>query len=201
MAAKAGLDPLAFRLANLANPRMARVLRAAAEAFGWSPRPAPNPRRGSGQGLACADYLGTYVATMAEVEVDPASGRVRVGRMTCAHDSGIAVNPEGMRLQIEGCMTMGLGYSLTEEVRFKGRRVLDLNYDTYELPKFSWLPRIESVLVDSPEVPIAGGGEPAITTVGAVLANAVFDATGVRLRHLPMTPARIKAAVTAAQKS
>jgi CO/xanthine dehydrogenase Mo-binding subunit len=192
MAAKAGLDPLAFRLANLANPRMARVLKAAAEAFGWSPRPAPNPRRGSGQGLACADYLGTYVATMAEIEVDPASGRVRVGRMTCAHDSGIAVNPEGMRLQIEGCMTMGLGYSLTEEVRFKGRRVLDLNYDTYELPKFSWLPRIDSVLVDSPEVPIAGGGEPAITTVGAVLANAVFDATGVRLRHLPMTPARVR---------
>jgi CO/xanthine dehydrogenase Mo-binding subunit len=117
--------------------------------------------------------------------------------MTCAHDSGLAVNPDGMRLQIEGCLTMGLGYSLTEEVHFKGRRILDLNYDTYELPKFSWLPRIESVLVDSPDVPIAGGGEPAITTVGAVLANAVFDATGVRLRHLPMTPARIMAGLSA----
>jgi CO/xanthine dehydrogenase Mo-binding subunit len=100
-----------------------------------------------------------------------------------------------MRLQIEGCMTMGLGYALTEEIHFKGRRILDLNYDTYELPRFSWLPKIETVLVDSPEVPISGGGEPAITTVGAVVANAVFDACGARLYQLPMTPERVKAAI------
>jgi CO/xanthine dehydrogenase Mo-binding subunit len=194
MAVRAGRDPLEFRLAHLANPRLASVLNAAAAAFGWKPAPTPAAAagRGRGRGLACADYLGTYIATMAEVEVDPVSGRVRVERMTCAHDSGVAVNPEGMRLQIEGCLTMGLGYALSEEVRFKNRQVLDLNYDTYELPRFTWLPRIESVLVDSPEVPISGGGEPAIITVGAVLANAVYDATGARLCHLPMTPARIK---------
>jgi CO/xanthine dehydrogenase Mo-binding subunit len=100
-----------------------------------------------------------------------------------------------MRLQIEGCMTMGLGYALTEEIHFQGRRIKDLNYDTYELPRFSWLPKIEAVLVDSPELPISGGGEPAITTVGAVVANAVFDACGARLYQLPMTPARVKAAL------
>jgi isoquinoline 1-oxidoreductase len=192
MAAKAGKDPLEFRLDNLANRRMQRLLKAAADKFGWTPVKTPS---GRGVGLACADYAGTYVATMAEAEVDKSTGRVRVKRMVCAHDCGVAVNPQGMRLQIEGCMTMGLGYALTEEIHFKGRRILDLNYDTYELPRFSWLPKIETVLVDSPEVPISGGGEPAITTVGAVVANAVFDACGARLYQLPMTPERVKAAI------
>lgn len=192
MAAKAGKDPLEFRLDNLANRRMQRLLKAAADKFGWTPVKSPS---GRGVGLACSDYAGTYVATMAEVEVDKSTGRVRVKRMVCAHDCGIAVNPEGMRLQIEGCMTMGLGYALTEEIHFKGRQILDLNYDAYELPRFSWLPKIESVLVDSTEVPISGGGEPAITTVGAVVANAVFDACGARLYQLPMTPERVKAAL------
>jgi isoquinoline 1-oxidoreductase len=192
MAAKAGKDPLAFRLDNLADRRMQRLLKAAAEKFDWMPIQSPS---GRGFGLACSDYAGTYVATMAEAEVDKATGRVRVKRIVCAHDCGVAVNPEGMRLQIEGCMTMGLGYALTEEIHFQGRRIKDLNYDTYELPRFSWLPKIEAVLVDSPELPISGGGEPAITTVGAVVANAVFDACGARLYQLPMTPARVKAAL------
>ena len=192
MAAKAGKDPFAFRMEHLADRRMQRVLKAAADKFGWTPIKSPS---GRGVGMACSDYAGTYVATMAEAEVDKTIGRVRVKRMVCAHDCGIAVNPEGMRIQIEGCMTMGLGYALTEEIHFKGRRILDLNYDTYELPRFSWLPKIETVLVDSPEVPISGGGEPAITTVGAVVANAVFDACGARVCQLPMTPERVKAAL------
>ncbi len=192
MAAKAGKDPLAFRLDNLADRRMQRLLKAAAEKFGWTPIKSPS---GRGFGLACSDYAGTYVATMAEAEVDKTTGRVRVKRIVCAHDCGVAVNPQGMRIQIEGCMTMGLGYALTEEIHFKDRRILDLNYDTYELPRFSWLPKIETVLVDSPEMPISGGGEPAITTVGAVVANAVFDACGARVHQLPMTPGRVKAAL------
>jgi isoquinoline 1-oxidoreductase len=192
MAAKAGKDPYAFRMENLADRRMQRVLKAAADKFGWTPVKSPS---GRGVGLACSDYSGTYVATAAEVAVDKSTGRVRVKRMVCAHDCGIAVNPEGMRIQIEGCMTMGLGYALTEEIHFKGRRILDLNYDTYELPRFSWLPKIEAVLLDSPDVPISGGGEPAITTVGAVVANAVFDACGARLHQLPMTPERVQAAL------
>jgi CO/xanthine dehydrogenase Mo-binding subunit len=107
----------------------------------------------------------------------------------------VAVNPEGARLQIEGCLTMGLGYALSEEVHFKGRELLDLNFDTYELPRFSWLPKIETVLLDSPELAPSGGGEPAIILMGGLIANAIFDATGARLLQLPMTPARIKAAL------
>ena len=192
MAAKAGVDPLEFRLKNLANPRMARVLQGAAEAFGWKPAPAPS---GRGWGVACADYLGTYIAAAAEVKVDKATGAVKVERIACAQDSGVAVSPEGARLQIEGCLTMGLGYALSEEVRFKGRRVLDLNFDTYELPRFSWLPKIETVLLDSPDLPPSGGGEPAIILMGGLIANAIFDAAGARLLLLPMTPARVKAAL------
>ena len=192
MAAKAGIDPVEFRLMNLNNPRMQRIIKAAAEKFGWKPAKAPS---GRGFGAACADYLGTYLATMAEVAVDKATGKVQVMRVVCAQDMGVAVNPEGAKLQIEGCITMGLGYCLTEEIHFKGREVKDLNFDTYELPRFSWLPKIEAVLLDSPEVPIAGGGEPPIITMGAVIANAIFDATGARLFQLPMTPERIKAAL------
>jgi isoquinoline 1-oxidoreductase len=192
MAAKAGIDPVEFRLMNLNNARMQRIIKAAAEKFGWTPAKAPS---GRGWGVASADYLGTYLTTMAEVAVDKATGGVQVKRIVCAQDMGIAVNPEGAKLQIEGCITMGLGYALTEEVHFKGREVKDLNFDTYQLPRFSWLPKIEAVLLDSPEVPISGGGEPPIITMGAVLANAIFDATGARLYQLPMTPERIKAAL------
>jgi nicotinate dehydrogenase subunit B len=194
MAAKAGLDPLEFRLKHLDNPRMARVIRGAAEAFGWTPAPAPS---GRGWGIACADYLGTYIAAAAEVKVDKTSGAVKVLRIVCAQDSGVAVNPEGARLQIEGCLTMGLGYTLSEEIHFKGRQILDLNFDTYELPRFSGLPEIETVLLDSPELAPSGGGEPAIILTGGLVANAVFDATGARLHHQPMTPARVKQALAA----
>jgi nicotinate dehydrogenase subunit B len=192
MAAKAGMDPVEFRLMNLNNGRMQRIIKAAAEKFGWTPAKAPS---GRGWGVASADYQGTYLTTMAEVAVDKAAGAVQVKRVVCAQDMGIAVNPEGATLQIEGCITMGLGYALTEEVHFKGREVKDLNFDTYQLPRFSWLPKIEAVLLDSPEVAISGGGEPPIITMGAVVANAIFDATGARLYQLPMTPERIKAAL------
>jgi len=193
MAAQAGKDPVEFRLANLNNERMKRILKAAADKFGWTPGKAPSRR---GVGVALADYLGTNLATMAEVEVDRSTGHVQVKRVVCAQDMGVAVNPQGATLQIEGCIMMGLGYCLTEEVHFKGRSVLEENFDTYELPRFSWLPKIETVLLDSPEVQIAGGGEPPIITMGAVIANAIFDATGARLLRLPMTPERIKAALS-----
>jgi len=192
MAAKAGMDPVEFRLMNLNNARMQRIIKAAAEKFGWTPAKAPS---GRGWGVASADYQGTYLTTMAEVAVDKATGAVQVKRVVCAQDMGIAVNPAGATLQIEGCITMGLGYALTEEVHFKGREVKDLNFDTYQLPRFSWLPKIEAVLLDSPEVAISGGGEPPIITMGAVVANAIFDATGARLYQLPMTPERVKAAL------
>ena len=189
MAEAAGMNPLEFRLHNLADDRMKQVLMAAAEKFEKSFSKAPS---GKGYGLACTDYLGTYLATMAEVKVNQDKGEVQVERVVCAQDTGEVINPEGVRMQIEGCITMGLGYCFTEEIRFTNGRILDENFDTYEIPRFSWTPKIETVLVDNPEMPPQGCGEPAITSMGAVIANAVYDAIGKRLYTLPMTPARIK---------
>jgi nicotinate dehydrogenase subunit B len=110
-----------------------------------------------------------------------------------AQDMGIVVNPEGAKMQIEGSITMGLGYTLAEEVRFEGRRVVTANFDTYALPRFSWVPRIETVLVPNDALAPQGGGEPAIVNMGAVVANAIFDATGARMLRLPMTPERVLA--------
>ncbi len=134
---------------------------------------------------------------MAEVAVDRGSGAVRVKRIVCAQDMGRIVNPEGGKMQMEGGLMMGLGYALSEEVHFKGKEVLDRNFDAYEIPRFSWLPRIEAYLIESPEGPPQGCGEPSITCMGAVIANAIFDATGARLFELPMTPERIRKALAA----
>ncbi len=193
MAAKLRMDPLEFRLKNLKDERMIGVLKAAAKKFGWTASPAPSNR---GLGVACGVDAGAYVATMAEVEVDQESGRVWVKRIVCAQDMGLVINPEGAKMQMEGCLTMGLGYSLTEEIRFNGGQILDRNFDTYEIPRFSWLPKIETVLVENPDVPPQGGGEPPIVCMGGVIANAIFDATGARLFELPMTRERIKRALT-----
>jgi isoquinoline 1-oxidoreductase len=198
MAEGAGMDPLEFRMKNLTDKRMQRVLQAAAEKFGRSFSKAPS---GKGYGIACTDYLGTYLATIAEVKIDEKKGEIRVERIVCAQDTGEMINPEGIRMQIEGGIIMGLGYVLTEEIRFEGGRILDENFDTYEIPRFSWLPKIETVLVDNPEMAPQGCGETAITTMGGVIANAVHDAIGVRMLTLPMTPARIKEALKKEQAS
>ena len=192
MASALGLDPLEFRLRNLTDARMVRVLQAAATAFGWKSAPA---LKGRGYGLACAIDAGTYVATMAEVQVDPASGHVKVLRIVCAQDMGIVVNPEGAKMQVEGGLTMGLGYALSEELRFHGGEIMDHNFDSYEIPRFSAAAPIEVVLVKNDELAPQGGGEPAITTTGAVLANAVFNAAGVRMLRLPMLPERVRKAM------
>ena len=192
LASRAGIDPVEFRLRNLVDPRMRRVLESAAGAFGWKSARGPS---GRGHGVACGIDAGTYVALMAEVEVDKAAGSVRVRRVVCAQDMGTVVNPDGARMQIEGCITMGLGYTFTEELRFAGGEILDRNFDTYQLPRFSWVPKIEAVLVANDELAPQGGGEPAIVPTGAVLANAVFDACGARLYRLPMTPERVIAAL------
>jgi nicotinate dehydrogenase subunit B len=189
MASKTSIDPVEFRLKNLKDKRMRRVLKAATEKSGWSPSKAPS---GRGLGVACGIDSGTYVALVAEVEVNEKSGNVRVKRVVCAQDMGIVVNPEGAVLQIEGCITMGLGYALSEEIHFKGGEIIDTNFDTYELPRFSWLPKIESVLIKAEDISPQGGGEPAIICMGAVIANAIYDATGARLFQLPMTPERVR---------
>ncbi len=192
MASATGIDPLTFRLNHLTDKRMRKVLNAAADKFGHRFAKAPSK---SGFGMACTDYKGTYVATMAEVDVDKQTGVIQIQRVVCAQDTGEVINPNGVKLQIEGCIMMGLGYVLREEVRFSGGKIFDVNFDTYELPRFSWLPKIETVLVDNPAMPPQGCGEPAITPMGAVIANAVYDAIGVRLYELPMTPVRVKNAL------
>ena len=193
LAQKAGMDPVGFRMMNLTkNDRMRRVLQAAADKFGWQPKVSPSKR---GFGVALGDDAGTYVASIAEVKVDAATGGIQVMRVVCAQDMGVVVNPVGALQQLEGCITMGLGYTLSEEVRFKDGVVLDKNFPTYHLPRFSWVPKIEGVLLDSPDLPAQGGGEPAIVTMGAAVANAVFDAVGARVVQLPLTPARVKAAM------
>jgi nicotinate dehydrogenase subunit B len=189
MASKAGIDPLEFRLNNLADKRMIRVVKAAAEKFGWKPGKAPS---GKGRGMACLDYLGTYVAAMAEIKFNKESGRVQVERVVHAQDMGPVINPEGARMQIEGAIIMGLGYCLSEEMHFKGGKIEDLNFDSYKIPRFSWVPQIETVLVENHEIDPSGCGEPPIVGMGALIANALFDASGIRVRQLPLTPQRIK---------
>ncbi len=198
MASKIGIDPVEFRLKNLKDERMIRVLKAAAEKFGWKVSKWPS---GRGLGVACGTDSGTYVAHIAQVEVDKASGQVRVRRVVCAQEMGIVVNPEGATIQMEGCITMGLGYALTEGIHFRGGKILDVNFDTYELPRFSWVPQIETVLVKADDISPQGGGEPAIICMGAVIANAIHDATGARLLQLPMTPERVRAAIQSKMSS
>jgi nicotinate dehydrogenase subunit B len=194
MAAKAKVDPLEFRLNNTSDKRMRGVLEVAAGRFGWKKAVAPSRR---GVGVACGIDAGTYVAVMAEVKVDAATGNVKVGRVVCTQDMGVVINPDGAKMQMEGCLMMGLGYTLSEEVRFDGGRIHTKNFDTYEVPRFSGMPEIETVLVKNDELTPQGGGEPAIVPVGAVVANAIFDATGARLFEMPMTAERVKKALAA----
>jgi isoquinoline 1-oxidoreductase len=195
LAAQAGIDPVEFRLRNLSDAKMRRVLETTASRFGWLESSTPS---GRGRGVALGIDAGTYVGLAAQVEVDKTTGKVEVERLVCAQDMGLAINPEGATIQMEGCLTMGLGYALTEEVRFSGRKIHDANFDTYEIPRFSWLPKIETIIVDARNDPPQGGGEPAIIVVGAAIANAIFDAVGARVYRMPMTAERVKAAMKTA---
>ena len=193
LAQAAGMDPVSFRMANLADERMKRVLRTAQEKFGETWAPAPS---GQGIGVALGADAGTYVATMAKVAVDRSSGAVRVDRIVCVQDIGELINPAGAVIQMEGGLTQGLGYTLSEEIHFDRGAVMEENFDTYHIPRFSWLPKIETYILETPELGPQGGGEPAITTTGAVIANAIHDALGTRLYDIPMTPERIRSAMT-----
>jgi isoquinoline 1-oxidoreductase len=192
MAAKAKMDPLEFRLNNTSDKRMRRVLETVAERFGWKKAAGPS---GRGVGIACGIDAGAYVAEIVEIKLDQATGKLKVNRIVAAQDMGIVINPDGAKMQMEGCIMMGLGYALTEDIRFKGGRLLTANFDSYEIPRFSMLPEIETILVKNDELAPQGGGEPAIVPVGAAIANAIFDATGARLFQMPMTPDRIKEAI------
>jgi nicotinate dehydrogenase subunit B len=188
MASAAGIDPLEFRLKNLKNQHIIDCLKAVAAKFSYVPGKQPS---GRGIGVACGFDAGTWVAHMAEVKVDKSTGKVEVIRIACAQDMGLCVNPEGSIIQMEGCIMMGLGYTFTEELEFEGGNIKDRGFDTYQIPRFSWLPKIDTIILDRKDQPPQGGGEPAIIAIGAVINNAIFDATGVRLYQMPFTPARV----------
>jgi nicotinate dehydrogenase subunit B len=198
-------DPVAYRLRHLSDPRLAEVVRQAARASNWDARPSPNPGRRStgvttGRGLSCVAYEGEngYAAMVAEVEVDQATGRVHVKRLVVAQDCGPISNPDGMRNQIEGGALQGMSRAMGEEVTWDEQKVTSVDWRTFHsLPLGFDVPVIESVLINRPDVEAAGSGETAITVVAAAIGNAIFDATGARVREVPFTPDRIQAALDA----
>jgi len=195
LAAAARRDALEFRLAALSDPRGIEVLKRAAALIGWQSRPSPGPG-GVGRGIAYLHYKNseTYVAMAMEVEVDRTSGAIRVRRVGCAHDCGLVINPDALKGQIEGAIVQTLSRTLHEEVKFDLARVTSVDFASYPILSFPEVPDIAIDLVVRPTEPPLSGGEPASTPVPAALANAVFDAIGVRLRTVPFTPERVRSA-------
>ena len=203
LALAAALDPVAFRLQHLGDPRHAAVVRAAAQRAQWVPRVGPNPERGSagtwrGRGIAYAPRNGAVVAVVAEVEVEPASGRWRATRFVVAHDCGMVINPLSLERVIESNILMSLSRARHEEVRFDAQAVTSVDWLSYPILDMTEVPdAIDVVLVGNQPGRSYGAGEPATRPVAGALANALFDATGRRLRRVPFTPERLRAALDA----
>jgi CO/xanthine dehydrogenase Mo-binding subunit len=194
IAAAAGADPIEFRLRYINDPRAKSILTAAAERARWDRRPSPKRRDSAGsvltgRGVALALRGGTYVATIAEVEVSgpSAKGRaVRVKRLVCAHDCGLIVNPDALRGTIQANLIQSLGRALKEEVTFDKGSVTSVDWNTYKVARWSDVPEVEIVLLNHPEIAPSGAGEPSSRPTAAAIGNAIFDATGVRLRRAPL---------------
>jgi nicotinate dehydrogenase subunit B len=201
LAAAAGIDPIEFRLRSLNNPRGIELIQHMAAMMNWQTRPSPGAdakaavARGRGMAYIHYKHSETFVAMGIEVAVERASGNIKVERVCCAHDFGQIINPDGARAQIEGGILQTISRVLLEEVKFDRSRVLSVDWSSYPILRFSGVPKLEIDLVDRPNEPPVGAGEAACTTVGAALANAVYDATGVRLRTVPFTPERVRAAL------
>ncbi|MBM3502205.1 MAG: xanthine dehydrogenase family protein molybdopterin-binding subunit, partial [Armatimonadetes bacterium] len=179
----AGADPLAFRLAHLQDARLRTVLETAAERFGWANRPAGD---GIGYGLACGTEKASYVATCAEVAVDREQGTFRVQRLCEVFECGMVLNPDNLRSQVYGCLIMALGAVQPEEMLFEDGRILNPRFSQYHVPRFSGVPELEVHLLNRTDIDPAGGGETPMVAVAPAVANAVFDATGLRIRELPI---------------
>ncbi|HEV2495524.1 MAG TPA: molybdopterin cofactor-binding domain-containing protein [Terriglobia bacterium] len=184
------MDPLEFRLKNLKDPRLQAVFEAAAQKFGWG-RAKAQP--GHGFGIAGGVEKGGYVSTCAEVSVNRTTGAVRIVRVATAFDCGAVVNPDQLRNQIEGANVMALGGALFEAIKFENGRILNPRFSGYRVPRSTDVPPIDVVLVDRKDLPSAGAGETPIVGLAPAVGNAIFDATGVRLRSLPMAPNGFKA--------
>ena len=206
LAAATGVDALEYRLRYLTQPREREVLEAVAQKTNWETRPSPRKdtsQPAEGRGVAFARYENdqAFVACIAEVQVNKESGIIRVKRIVVAHDCGLIINPDGVKNQIEGNVIQALSRTLKEEVKFNERRITSADWETYPILTFSEIPEIEIVLINHLDQPAVGAGEPATVTTAAAVANAVFDATGFRLRRLPFTPERVLAALTDRQSS
>jgi nicotinate dehydrogenase subunit B len=203
VAAHAKADPVAYRLRHLSHARLSEAVRTAAKTANWQARPSPKPgTRGtgilSGRGISCVCYEGDngYVAMVAEVDVNQDTGQVHVSRLVVAQDCGPISNPDGMRNQIEGGAIQGMSRALGETVTWDEEKVTSIDWRTYRsLPVGFAIPRIEAVLINQPDEEACGSGETSITVVAAAIGNAIFDATGVRIREVPFTPERVKAAL------
>ena len=204
LAAAVGLDPVDFRLRGLTDIRGTEVITRVAALMTWRSRPLLNHSRDAavmrGRGIAYVHYKHseTYVAMGMQVAIERASGRIKVERVCCAHDCGQIINPDGVRAQVEGAILQTLSRVLMEEVQFDRSRVTSVDWSTYPIMRFSDVPKLDIELVDRPTEPPLGAGEAACTPVAAALANAVFDATGARLRSVPFTPQRVKSALSGA---
>ena len=196
-------DPLEARLKHLRDERIIAVLKSAAEAAKWENRPSPKHNRpqtgiAAGRGIACVAYEGDngYAALIADVEVDLESGKVKPKKFTVAVDCGPISNPDGLRNQTEGGILQGMSRALMEEVTWDDKQVTSIDWETYNSLYLGFeVPKIDIVLMSRTGVPATGAGETAITVVAAALGNAIFDATGVRLREVPFTAERMKAAL------
>jgi nicotinate dehydrogenase subunit B len=202
LASAAAVDALEFRERGMTDPRALEVLRRAARMIGWQARPSPNPNAAqagllTGRGLAYVRYkqAENYVAIAMEVAVERATGKINVRRVTCAHDCGLVVNPNALRNQIEGCIVQTLSRTLHEEVKFDASRVTSVDWASYPILRFPEVPAIEVEVIDHPELPLLGAGEAATAPVAAALGNAIFDATGARLRTVPFTVERVQTAL------
>jgi isoquinoline 1-oxidoreductase len=183
------MDPLEFRYQNLKDARLRAVLEAAAKAFGWG-KAKSSPQQGFG--IASGFEKGGYIATCAEVQVDRPSGKVKILRVVTAFECGAILNPDHLKNQIEGAMMMGIGGALFEAIEFENGKILNPRFSRYRVPRFSDMPIIETVLIDRKDLPSAGAGETPIVGLAPAVGNAIFDATGTRLRSLPMAPSGLK---------
>ena len=180
-----GIDPLAFRLRNLEEPRLRAVLEGAAERFGWGKS---KPAEGHGFGIAGGTEKGGYVATCAEVAVDRSTGALKVVRAVTAFECGAIINPDHLRNQVEGAVIMGLGGALFEAIRFENGKIRNPKFSRYQVPRFGDIPKMDVVLLDRKDLPSAGAGETPIVAIAPAIANAIFAASGVRLRSMPLVP-------------
>jgi CO/xanthine dehydrogenase Mo-binding subunit len=201
IAAKAGKDSLAFRLQYLTDKRAIAVLQAAAKAANWDSRPSPKPGASTkggvvtGRGIALVLRDGTYAAGVAEVSVDPSSGKVQVQRVTVAQDSGLIINPSAIEHQVESAVIQTTSRAMMEQVTFDTANVTSLDWSSYPILTMADAPAVQTVLINHPEIPATGVGEPAVNLIAPAISSAIFDATGVRIRTLPMLPAAVKAAM------